>query len=262
MRWSFEVGIARRLVQAAVVVSLVTWVAGTARAGDGGGGTRPWDEYVTYYEQVLEYYTREELESHAPGLPSSLHIDPTDESAVTYEQVGPSGDGVEWRVRLAPLYRTHEKVDAVYHMILILPLPADAAGGDAFTALEDVQVWQGDEDSFERLVYGGERVLGKRNEALEDTLLPELVGTGSGEIPSLDGTGYTYTVWDAILQYDADFGERVGGWTSFRYRTDASVSAPDPADDRLKGYVITWIPAFGDAVPPYAVSIDVQDPAP
>lgn len=257
--------LAVRMVRGSVYVGSIavagSLLATTTLAGDGGGGTSPWHEYVTYYQEILEYYTREELEAHASGIPSSLHLEDTDDSHVEYAQVGPSEEGIEWIVRLRPLYRTHEKVDAIYHMILILPLPAGADGGDAFTPLEDVQVWQGDEESFEPLIYGGERVLGKRNEVLEETLLPALVGAGTGQIPSLEDTGYTYTVWDAILRYDPDFGERVGGFTTFRYRTDTSVAAPDPGDDRMKGYVITWIPAFGDAVPPYTVRIDVEDPA-
>lgn len=259
---SSEARIQPRLQEGMLLLAALLMAPALAHGSDGGGGTSPWDEYVTYYEKVLEYYTLGELESHAPGLPGSLYIEDTDESRVEYAQAGPSGDGVEWIVRLTPLYRTHEKVDAVYHMILILPLPADADGSDAFAPLEDVQVWQGDAEEFEPLVYGGERVVGKRNEVLEETLLPELVGTGAGQVPSLEGTGYTYTIWDAILRYDPGFGERVGGWTSFRYRTDASIPAPDPGDERFKGYVITWIPAFGDAVPPYSVRIDVKGAAP
>jgi hypothetical protein len=35
------------------------------------------------------------------------------------------------------------------------------------------------------------------------------------------------------------------------------VGAPDALDERLKAYVVTWIPALDPSVPPYAVRLDV-----
>jgi hypothetical protein len=110
------------------------------------------------------------------------------------------------------------------------------------------------------LIYSGEKVVLKRSHALERTLLPSLVGPGEGQLPSLVGTGYGYTFWDAIVRYDPSYGDTLQTFVDFQYTTEGSIAAPDARDERLKAYVVTWIPALDPSVPPFAVRLDVVAP--
>jgi hypothetical protein len=181
-------------------------------------------------------------------------------ATLRYEVTSTAPDQVEWQVALENFARPHERVDAVYDLVLVLPLPADANGKKAFRALQRrIELQEGVPGASVALVYAGEPISLKRNVALEKSLLPGLVGDGSGQLPSLDGTGYAYTVWDTIVAYDAAYGDVVQAHASFGYTTDESVLPPDASDERLKGYLITWIPSLGSEVPPFALRIDVSD---
>jgi hypothetical protein len=147
----------------------------------------------------------------------------------------------------------------------VLPLPAGSDGRDAFQPLgRGVAVEEGALDRSVPLIYGGEKIVLKRNIGLEKALLPGLIGTSRGAtgLPDLAGSGYHWTAWDAIVARDDAYGDTIEARATLRYRTSASVPAPDPDDPRLAAYLITWIPALPAAVPPYAVRIDVSRPGP
>ena len=107
-------------------------------------------------------------------------------------------------------------------------------------------------------IYSGEKVVLKRNRSLEKQLLPAITGPGYDQLPALDGTGYAYTLWDAIIRYDPQYGDTVQAFAQLRYTTDVDVPAPDPTDERLKAYVLTWLPALDPTIPPFAVRLDIQ----
>lgn len=224
-------------------------VAG-ARDGDGESGQ-------TYYQAVVGSQPASALASAAPELPSALHIEDSG-AAASYV---PLGDG-RWELRITDFRRNHERVDAIYDMVLVLALPAGPDGGDGFTTTErGVHVEEGPADRPVALVYGGEKVVLKRNVGLEKGLLARLVGTGRGQIPPLEGSGYRWTAWNAIVARDAGFGDFVQARAVLRYEA-REAAAPDASDPRLAAYLITWVPSLPATVPPYAVRIAVKGLAP
>ncbi|MEE8557911.1 MAG: hypothetical protein V3T14_08500, partial [Myxococcota bacterium] len=115
---------------ALVVLGFAGLMATSARAIDGQGIVIG----PTYYEEAVAAASPQELESTSQNLPTSLHIvESTGTVAYAAEETG-DGD-MAWTVTLQ-LSRPHERIDAVYHVVLVLPLPADGAGGDAFTPLQ------------------------------------------------------------------------------------------------------------------------------
>ena len=164
-------------------------------------------------------------------------------------------------VKIRGLSRPHERVDSVYQMIAVVPLPIGATGRAAYRPLQwGIAPREGSESASVPLIYGGEKVVLKRNVTLEKALLPNLISDQGDPdaLPSLAGTSYEYTLWDAIVLYDLDFGETVQVIADFRYRTDGSVGPPEADDERFKAYVITWIPDLDGSVPPFAVRLDIQ----
>jgi hypothetical protein len=224
--------------------------ADAARAGESGA-------FQTYYQAVVGSQSVAALASAAPELPGALHIEDSG-AAASYAPLGDGG----WELRITGFHRNHERVDAIYDMVLVLALPAAPDGGDGFTTTErGVRVEEGPADRPVPLVYGGEKVVLKRNVGLEKGLLARLVGNGEGQIPPLEGTGYRWTAWNAIVARDAGFGDLVQARALLRYEAREAV-APDPSDPRLAAYLITWVPSLPASVPPYAVRIAVQGSAP
>ena len=64
-------------------------------------------------------------------------------------------------------------------------------------------------------------------------------------------------MWDAIIRYDARYGDTIQAFADVPYSTDVDVAPPDPSDERLKAYLVTWIPDLDASVPPFAIRIDV-----
>jgi hypothetical protein len=247
----------RRLPVALATLALLGWVD-IARAVD---GYLVDPEAPTYFEAQFESSALAPTANPDDGLPTALHV--SDSSATVEYRAGLGESSVEWQVKLTGLERRHEKVDAVYQVILLLPLPVDADGRDAFTPLEwAITPREGKEGASVPFIYAGEKVTLKRNSALERSLLPGLVEDGGApdRLPSLAGTGYGYTVWDALIRYDAGYGDTISGWGSFRYSTDVSVAPPDAESDALKAYLITWIPSFDPGIKPFAIRMDVISP--
>jgi apolipoprotein N-acyltransferase len=216
----------------------------------------------TYFEAQVGTSALAPTASPDDGLPSALYLSDSD-ATVEYSARAAGPSSLEWQVKLAGLERRHEKIDAVYQVILVLPLPVDAEGRDAFTPLEwAIKPREGKEGASVPFIYAGEKVTLKRKTALERSLLPGLVDGGGApdSLPSLAGTGYGYTLWDALIRYDAGYGDTITGWGSFRYSTDASVPAPDAESDALKAYLITWIPSFDPGIKPFAIRMDLIPP--
>ena len=235
---------------------------GGESGGGGGGGQQASAPPTTYYEDVLGGASAQAFASAEPGLPSELHV-VQGSATVEYRVVDDDGETTTWDVVLKGFNRPHERVDAVYDLILALPLPADAAGAGAFQAQgRGIVLREGSEASSVPFIYGGEKLVLKRNVGLEKSLLPALLSGGSeaGKLPALADTGYRYTLWDAIVLYDASHDDSVQGWARLRYETDSYASAPDAGDARLAAYAIAWIPSLPAGVPPFAVRIDVVDP--
>ncbi len=236
-------------------------LAATAIDGEsiGGGmmGMAAAPSGPTYYENLVGETNTAELTSTAGGLPTSLYL--SDSSAtVSYARKGGKRSAT-WTVKVRNLQRPHEKIDAVYQIVAVLPLPVTPAGLPAFSALQwGIEPRTGDEKKSSRLKYGGEKLVLKRNVVLEKALLPNLVGETSDRLPSLIGTGYEYTLWDTIVLYDPEYGETVQALADFSYTTASNVPAPDAADDRFKVYVLTWIPTLDPSIPPYAIRLDVR----
>jgi len=218
----------------------------------------------TYYESAVGASSVDVLASPAAQVPTSLAI--VDASATAqFTALSLVGDRREWQLQLSGFSRRHERVDAVYDMVLVLPLPALADGRDGFQAVgRGVAVVEGALDKAVPLIYGGEKVVLKRNVGLEKTLLPGLstASSGAAGLPDLAGTGYHWTAWDAIIPRDASYGDSVQAGATLRYQASAAATAPDPDDPRFAAYLITWIPALPASVPPYAVRIDVTGAAP
>jgi apolipoprotein N-acyltransferase len=247
-------GASPRMLAAAALVTIGVHAA-PARAADGMGFSAE-----TYYEEATASISSEPVESTRSGLPTALHF--SDSSAtVEYASTPDPNGGLEWTAKIRGLLRSHERVDAVYHMIAVLPLPVDAERRPGFRPLQfAIAPREGVEGASVPLIYSGEKVRLKRSVALERSLLPNLVGEGADKLPSLAGTGYEYSLWDTIIRYDPEYGDTVQLFADFRYSTDAEVPPPDARDDRLKAYVVTWIPALDSRVLPFAIRMDVRDP--
>jgi len=206
---------------AAVLALALAPFAAPVHAVDGGAGIVAGGDGSSYYEQTLSEsgLTTGALDASGSygGLPKSLHtVDAA--GAVAY-----SGDAGRWRVKLTMDERPHEKVDAVYDLVLALPLPAKLSSAD----------WRIDARSgtkaprAPRLRRRGR--VAQRNAPLEASWLPLLVGASDG-LPDLSGSGYAWTLWDTVLRYDAGAGATLQGFASFGYEADASLAAPDPED--------------------------------
>jgi hypothetical protein len=218
----------------------------------------------TYYESAVGASSVDDLASPAAQVPTSLAIVDANATA-QFSALDVAGGRRAWRLRLSGFSRRHERVDAVYDMVLVLPLPALADGRDGFQPVgRGVAVEEGAPDKSVPLIYGGEKVVLKRNVGLEKTLLAGLstAPSGGAGLPDLSGTGYHWTAWDAIMPRDASYGDSVQASATLRYQTSAAATAPDPDDPRFAAYLITWIPALPASVPPYAVRIDVTGAAP
>lgn len=217
-------------------------------------------EAPSYYESLLSVEGAAALESTEPGLPETLSIHDS-AGSVSYAPGKRSG---AWKLRLRDLDRPHERVDAVYQMIAVLPLPFDDQGEARFeTRSIGIGIREGTAESSVPLIYGGEKIVLKRNVTLEKTLLPGLIGADSepDKLPSLAGTGYDYTLWDTIVRYDPNHGDTLQVLADVPYSADDDVAAPDARDERLKAYVLTWIPGMDPRYPVFTIRIDVEDPA-
>jgi hypothetical protein len=242
-----------------VAAVCLVW-AGTATpaaASDGGAAASG----PTYYEEVLGSGSLEDLETQAGGLPTALHVVEA-AGGIEYQVLSEDASSVTWQVSLEVAERNHERVDAVYDLVLALPLPADTDGVAAFeTDQWAIDAREGTPGASVALIYGGEKLTLKRNVALERAWLPTLQASPDG-LPDLAGTGYIYTLWDTVLRYDPGYGDRVQGLGTLTYVTGTEVVAPDPEDQRNAGYVITWIPTLDPSVPPFTIRLDVRPPAP
>ena len=107
--------------------------------------------------------------------------------------------------------RNHERVDAVYDLVLALPMPASSDGMAAFeTEQWRIEAREGSRGASVALIYSGEKLTLKRNVALERTWLPSLLASPDG-LPDLTGTGNVYTLWDAVIRYDPTYGAPTPG---------------------------------------------------
>jgi hypothetical protein len=210
------------------------------------------DEPVkTYYETVSdsEAVAESSLTTDAAasgGLPASLYAI-EGAGGVVYR---PLGNGA-WEVSVEVAERPHERVDAVYDLVLALPLPLGSKAKDWRIAVKQSP------SSPDALVYGGERVQLRRNVPLEQSWLPLLAGAPNG-LPDLSRTGYAWTFWDAIVRYDPAAGATLRAYGTFRYRADERVVAPDAENPDNAAYLVTWIPTL-EAVPPFAIRLDVTE---
>jgi len=235
---------------------LLGWVA-SATATDGSAAVS-----TTYYQQIVGSQSAAALASASPGVPTALAID-NSSATVEYVPTAQADGSVDWDVLVQGFQRNPERVNAVYDMVFVLPLPVAPSGAAAFTPLDSAIIPQvGTQTAPKPLIYDGGELAFKRNVGLEKSLLPGLVGNPSqGKLPSLAGTGYAYTLWDTIVQYDPSFGPTIQAWASFHYATDATVSPPVASDPRMKAYLITWIPTLNSNIPPYAVRMSLQNPS-
>ena len=235
--------------RALLMAAAALLTAGRGFAFDGGGFAAP-DPDVSYYEIAIDEQAVASAESTmmdgaaSGGLPTSLYVVDA-EGGVTYRSLG---DGA-WEVAVEVAERPHERVDAVYDLVLALPLPV---GSKAKT-------WRimprASSLSSTAIAYGGESIVLKRNVPLERSWLPLLAGAPGG-LPDLSRSGYAWTFWDAIVRYDATAGATVQAYGTFRYQADPRVVAPDADNPVNAAYVITWIPTLED-VPPFAIRLDV-----
>jgi len=249
----------RWLAQAALALALLT--AGPAAAVDGGAAASGEGGDTYYSATVGGHWAGHEMEGTGAGLPESLHVVEGQGSA-SYERLAEHEGRAEWELRIEVAERPHERVDAVYDLVLAVPLPRDGAGRALFSALHfGITAREGPPGGSVPMVYGGEKVVLKRNVALERAWLPHLVGAPGG-LPALDGTGYGYTLWDTILTYDSNRSSTIQGWGTLRYETDVGIAAPDAADSRHAAYLITWIATLDPGVPPFTVRLDTVEPAP
>jgi len=222
---------------------------------DGGAAMEP-----TYYEGVVGSGDVAAVENQAGGLPTSLHVVEA-AGGVEYRVLSETADSTTWEVSLEVEERNHERVDAVYDLVLALPLPASRDGIAAFeTEQWGVEAQESIRGGSVAFIYGGEKVTLKRNVALERAWLPSLHASPDA-LPDLSGTGYKYTLWDTVLRYDPGYGDRLQGAASLTYETGAEVMAPDPEDGRNAAYVITWIPTLDPSVPPFTIRLDVRPPS-
>jgi hypothetical protein len=238
--------------RALLITAAALLPAGPGFALDGGGFAA--EPGASYYEIAVEEQavassdmTSSELTKDGAasgGLPSSLYVVDA-EGAVTYRALG---DG-SWEVAVEVAERPHERVDAVYDLVLALPLPV----GSKAKTWRIVPKASG--LSSTAIVYGGEPIVLKRNVPLERSWLPLLAGAPGG-LPDLSRSGYAWTFWDAIVRYDAGAGATVQAYGAFRYQADPRVVAPDADNPDNAAYVITWIPTL-EAVSPFAIRLDV-----
>lgn len=245
----------RTLIVLIVALALAgTFASRQATAFDGSSAASQ-----TYYQQLVGGGTLADLESSQGGLPEALHVVDA-AGGVDYQIVETVGGGTTWEVTLEVAERNHERVDAVYDLVLALPLPAGADGSAAYEASQwGITAREGTMGASVAFIYGGEKVMLKRNVALERTWLPTLRGAPGG-LPDISDTGYVYTLWDAVLRYDPGHGDRLQGLATFRYLTGAEVMAPDPDDERNAAFVITWIPTLDPSVPPFTIQLDLRPP--
>lgn len=231
---------------------------GTAALPGDGECTGTCPRAPTYYEGLATQGSLAALETPDAALPTTLALDDST-ATVRYALETSDAGRSTWEVRISGLARNHERVDAVYHVLLAIPLPANANGSAAFKPLDrGITPREGDEDASVPLIYGGEKVVLKRDIALEKALLPGLVGDpASGRLPSLAGTGYSYTLWGAIVQHDPSHDSIFQGWAALRYETSLGTEAPNADDERMKAYVFTWVPKLRSDVPTWAIRMDV-----
>ena len=205
----------------------------------------------TYYEaavegDAVEASTATKDGAASGGLPTSLYaVDAA--GSVVYRALA----GGAWEVRIDVAERPRERVDAVYDLVLALPLPVGSEAKSWHIAPKESRA------SSTPIVYGGEQIVLKRNVPLEQAWLPRLAGAPDG-LPDLSRTGYAWTFWDAIVRYDPAAGATVKAYGTFRYQADPRVVAPDADDPDNAAYVITWIPTL-EFVPPFAIRVDVVD---
>jgi hypothetical protein len=216
-----------------------------ARAIDGGFAATA--EETSYYEQTadpdaLAAATADGAASG--GLPSALHVVEA-KGGVRYRSLGNGS----FEVSIEVASRPHERVDAVYDLVLALPLPLGSKTG-AWRIAPSVDPTPG----APPVVYGGEPVVLKRNVPLESAWLPHLVGQANG-LPDLSRSGLAWTLWDTIVRYDANAGASLQAFGRFRFNAEGAV-VPDPENPDHAAYVITWIPTLED-VPPFAIRLDV-----
>jgi apolipoprotein N-acyltransferase len=185
----------------------------------------------------------------AAGLPTALHVVEAT-GRVTYRTLASGAQ----KVRIEMGERPHEQVDAVYDLVLALPLPIGFTS-DAWR----IAIQKGSLNDADPLYYAGERVRLKRNLPLESTWLPVLAGARDG-LPDLAGSGYEWTFWDTIVRYDPRAGATVQGFGALTYEVKNPVEALDPEDPRNAAYLITWVPALDASVPPYTLRLDVAAP--
>ena len=222
-------------------------------ADDEGARARAVELGESYYEEAFAQRGRSADEKSAAsaaaaeGLPTALHVVEAS-GGVRYRALG---DG-RFKVRVEVDRRPHEQVDALYDLVLALPLP-EGFVTDAWR----IPLYTGSPANSQPLVYAGERLRLKRNLPLESTWLPALAGAVDG-LPDLSGSGYVWTIWDTIVRYDAKAGAMVGGFGTLSFEADASIPAPDSGDPAKAAYLITWVPALDASVPPYTIRLDVQ----
>jgi hypothetical protein len=248
-----------RLVRLAMSLSAILSLSHPAAATfSGGGGTPPEPppedgraaspSSSSYAADSLARsgLTEEELSSAEPGgLPGALYtVDGAGD--VTYRQLADGG----WKVKVEIAAR-HERVDALYDLVLVLPLPEEF---ESESWRINVNRHAGGE--VVPVVYSGERVRLKRNQPLEASWLPLLVGAPQG-LPDLTGTGYRWTLWDTIIRYDENAGNVLEGFGALSYTADEAVTAPDATDPRNAVYLISWIPSLDASIAPLALRIDV-----
>ncbi len=228
--------------------------------GGSGGSESLQASQPTYYESAVGGTSTESLESTDPTLPATLAID--DASATTrYQVTSRTATSTGWQLRIDGFDRRHERVDGIYDMVLVIPLPASETGGDAFQATKrGFFVEEGGVEGTVPLIYDGEKVVLKRNVGLEKSLLRQLVGPG--RLPDLAGTGYRWTAWDSIMRRDAAYQDTVQASGHLEYTTAAGTAAPSPDDARMAAYLITWIPGLPADVAPFTVRMDVVPPGP
>jgi hypothetical protein len=230
----------------AFLAAATTWLAALPAWAIDGGAAATGDD-TSYYEQTADAESLAATTEDAAasgGLPTSLYVVDA-KGGVSYRS---RGDGV-WEVSIEVAKRPHERVDAVYDLVLALPLPLGSSA-ESWRIEPKLDGTPG----AARVSYGGETIALKRNVPLETAWLPLLAGAKGG-LPDLSRTGYAWTFWDTIVRYDAKAGATLQAFATFRYAADG-VAAPDPADPSNAAYVITWIPTLAD-VPPFAIRLDV-----
>jgi hypothetical protein len=235
---------------AASLSVLLVLTSGPALAVDGGSAVGGGDVVggPSYYEQAASEGLARSAAGHG-GLPAALHVVEA-AGGVRYRAEG----GGAFEVEVAVAERPHERVDAVYDLVLALALPEGVAPGSWRMAVRE-----GSPGDSAAAIYAGEKVVLKRNAQLEATWLPLLVGAREG-LPDLAGTGYGWTLWDTIVGYDRGAGTTLQGFATLRYSADPSVAPPDPEDPRSAAYVITWIPTIDASLPPFTLRLDVVAP--